>query len=789
MKKKWKQVICFASVFVLMFSGILLRSFAKINDYDAYTDGGTLTPEISADKWESPTEIVNIKMQEKQFVISTMTESKKENNLYFSFPKEGGVRFHGSQTGFFQPDELSVITYQADGEAITMKGGDTKIKFYAKQIPWYFEVYKHDNTKAITYKASDISFGYDKESSLTQVKISSPVEENESLFGLGERFNGLIQNGKTVEMWNYDSLGQLGKENGDYNVGYKNVPIIHSNNGYTVFHNNTYYGIADIADTNSAKYTFSFAGPILDMYIWTGTTIENIDNYCQLTGSSVTIPKYALSYWKGQGGNWWRTAAERANQSLEDFISDNLDKYDELHTPIRVVYLEDIGSTYGDGFSFTGSNENCEHYKVQTTLKNRGVKFLGWINSTYATFEQGIGIAGKSLRDVYHVLPESSVPLVKKAENHNENFETDPYKHWMIDFSNPAAKKWETALLDDFYGNGLIGVMVDYNDNHVRTSAYYPYVGKTGAEMHNLSQYYYTKTLYETFKEQYGEGNFVHIARAGVAGSQSFGAVFAGDQTSTFTGLQQSVSALLSSATSGFNVWGSDIGGLSGYAGRELFARWLEFGTFSPLMRTHGQSEMKDPWEYKTADGVNANQIFQKYYWTRENIVDLVNSGMIRASVENYPMTQSMVVAFPENKAIAKNGTQYMFCDNMLVCPVTKAGVSSLQVQFPEGRWVSIWDGKVYEGDGTGSNRTISAATEEIPVFLQAGAAFPAQMGKDLKFGSINTEDKNTEALVITPATKQKINTVYKDKDTKETIICDVANGTYRVSADQEIFQ
>ena len=49
MKKKWKQVICFASVFVLMFSGILLRSFAKINDYDAYTDGGTLTPEISAD--------------------------------------------------------------------------------------------------------------------------------------------------------------------------------------------------------------------------------------------------------------------------------------------------------------------------------------------------------------------------------------------------------------------------------------------------------------------------------------------------------------------------------------------------------------------------------------------------------------------------------------------------------------------------------------------------------------------------------------------------------------------
>ena len=52
-----------------------------------------------------------------------------------------------------------------------------------------------------------VLLGYDKENQLRKVKIASAIEENETLFGLGERFNGFVQNGKTVEMWkNFKSL-------------------------------------------------------------------------------------------------------------------------------------------------------------------------------------------------------------------------------------------------------------------------------------------------------------------------------------------------------------------------------------------------------------------------------------------------------------------------------------------------------------------------------------------------------------------------------------------------------
>ena len=299
--------------------------------------------------------------------------------------------------------------------------------------------------------------------------------------------------------------------------------------------------------------------------------------------------------------------------------------------------------------------------------------------------------------------------------------------------------------------------------------------------MHNLSQYYYAKAVYETFENYYGEGNFVNIVRAGVAGSQSYSAVFAGDQGSTFIGLQQVVSGLLSSSTTGINVWETDIGGLGHKSDKkkydeELYARWLQFGTFVPLMRAHGSTSWRDPWNY----GGDSEEIFQKYYWTRESIVDLVNSGIVRASVENYPLTQPMIVAYPEQTKLAGNQTQYLFCDTLLVCPVTESGATTVTVQFPEGRWVSLWDGSVVEGD---CQKNIAAPLETIPVYMEAGSAVPMTLGEELKVDGINTVGKNTEALVVTPAVEKKENKIYLDKETTQVYTSDaLGDDTYSVT-------
>ena len=760
MKRIIKKVFALFCIVAILVSTVDMSALAL-----TIQDAPNTIPTIDVE-WHCPTGIVNVEMQEKQFIVSTETDKGKINNLYFSFPTDGGVRFHADQKGYFNPSELSAINYTAEGAAIVMQANDTTVKFYKTAKPWRFEVYNADGKMVIWYLADDINFGYDKDGELQKVKVTSDVGKYEKFFGLGERFGGLIQNNKTVEMWNFDSFSQLASKIGDHNVGYKNIPMLHSNNGYTVFHNSTYYGVVDVADTKEDECSFEFYGPILDMYVWTGTTLDNIDHYLTLTGSTVTVPKYALSYWAGQASALWKSKG-KADEVITEILKTNLDRYEELKTPIKVVYLEALGN-------------DSAYPGVQQLLNSRGVRWIGWLKSTYNTVD-----AAYTASDISEQMGWSNaeIPLVKFDYSRLANYWNGASGEKFVDYSNPLGTKWLATNLKRFMPAGLSGMMVDFNDE-TTIETYYPYIGKSGDEMHNFSQYFYTKAYHDAFAEYYGEGNFVTIARAGVAGSQAHTASFAGDQSSTFLGLQEVVSALLSSSATGINVWGSDIGGLGTSTDTkkndpELYARWLQFGTFSPLMRAHGQSSWRDPWAYSES----SETMFQKYYWTRESIVDLVNSGIIKASVENYPLTQSMIVAYPEQTKLAANESQYLFCDSLLVAPVTKSGATSVKVQFPKGRWVSIWDGTVIEGD---QEVNVDASLDTIPVYLEAGSAVPMTLGAELKIDGVNTEGKNVNALVVAPAVEKKVNTIYLDKETKQTYTSDtLGNDTYSVTSDQ----
>lgn len=755
MKNAIKRIIAFAMAFAVLGPAFGIAPSALTAN----------VPDISVD-WQNPDEIAEVEMQKQQFIISTKTGKGKINNLFLSFPADGGFHLTADNKGFFSPDAVSDISYSTEGAAIVMKAGDTKVKLFTTAEPWRIEVYNQSDEMVVWFTAGQIFFGYDDDGALRKVKIASYAGEDEKFYGLGERFGGFIQNGKQVEMWNMDALNQLQYSYGDHNVGYKNIPLLHSNYGYSVFHNSNYYGIVDVAKTKADECSFEFYGPVLDMFVWTGNTLENINKYCLLTGSSVTVPKYALSYWQGQSQSMWLSEGDEPETVL-GILKTNIEKYEELNTPIRVVFIEGVGS-------------NTKYSSVQDYLKSKGIKFLGWSDSSYRSFDDNYTEAEIAEQAG---LPGAKMPLVKWNYAKLSNYYGKSGEKY-VDYSNPDSVKWLKARLNKFMDKGLIGMMVDYNDNIIVPETYYPYVKLDGTVMHNLSQYYYSKAFYETFEERYGKGNFVNIVRAGTAGTQSFGAAFGGDQSSTFLGLRQSVSALISAAASGINVWGSDIGGLGTSNDprkydAELYARWLQFGTFSPLMRTHGQTGWRDPWNY--GDAESTNKIFQKYYWTRESIIELLNSGIIRASVENYPLTQGMVIAFPEQSELADNNTQYMFCDSLLVCPVTESGETSLEVQFPEGRWVNIWDGSVAES----GERTVSATVDSIPVYLKAGAAFPAKMGNELRFGTANTVGDTAEVLVTAPATEKNENKIYRDTETSEIIVCDkTGENSYSISAE-----
>lgn len=120
--------------------------------------------------------------------------------------------------------------------------------------------------------------------------------------------------------------------------GYKNIPILHSNRGYTLFFNSFYSASADIGYTNEQKYTLEFQGPQFDVYFWTGTPEENLVSYTDLTGKSVLLPKWAYQYSAGAGSEVWTSTGSMYGMAVEA-----MEKYAELGTPnIAAVYVESI---------------------------------------------------------------------------------------------------------------------------------------------------------------------------------------------------------------------------------------------------------------------------------------------------------------------------------------------------------------------------------------------------------------------------------------------------------------
>ena len=724
--------------------------------------------------YESPETITAVEQQDQQFIISTKTKSGKINNFYITFPEDGGVRFCADESGIFKPEKLSEIKYSGEKykngtRAVVMQANDTKVKLYHEVNPWRMEVFNSENEKVVEYSADRIWLGYDKENKLRKVKIASTIDEDETLFGLGERFNGFVQNGKTVEMWNLDSLKQLSREYGDHNVGYKNIPLLHSNQGYSIFHNSTYYGIVDVGESNAKECSFEFYGPILDMYIWTGNSNENITQYHNLTGEAIEVPKWALSYWAGQSSTIWLSEG-KDKETVRDTVFSRLEKYEELNTPIKNIYAEGIAA-------------KLDYLDIVKEMKEKGIHTFGWMDSTYRTHDTAV--TADEISEKAFGTKDDNRPLVQWNDAKLASWWTADGAKW-VDYTSSLSAVWLRERFKPYLESGVYGMMVDYNDN-VAVETYYAGNGGTGDWMHNFSCYYYNKAVNEIFKEYYGEGEYINFARAACAGSHTYTAVFAGDQTADFMGFKQVVSALLSSAASGIHIWGSDIGGMhsSETASRyepEVYARWLAFGTFSPLMRTHAQRDWVDPWEYDKNG--SSTELFQKYYWTRENIVDLVYSGTIKVKHESVPMTQAMVLAYPEQSELATNDTQYLFCDQLLVCPVTEEGASSVDVQFPEGRWVNLWDGTAYEG---GKTINVPAPMDTIPVFVKEGGAFPVLYGEDLDIGTVNTVNKNVNALIVTPTEAKVENTYYVEEDKTETYVCDMSSKeTYCITTEEE---
>ena len=146
---------------------------------------------------------------------------------------------------------------------------------------------------------------------------------------------------------------------------------------------------------------------------------------------------------------------------------------------------------------------------------------------------------------------------------------------------------------------------------------------------------------------------------------------------------------------------GSDIGGFIGHPSGELFARWLELGVFTPLMRAHSviNEKNKEPWEYGSAfTDINRETINLRY-----RLLPYIYTTMEVASSSGIPAMRPMVFEFPDDPRFRETADEFMFGGDLLVAPVLTEGDVQRSVELPEGSGttsfrVPRWEGEVRHG-------------------------------------------------------------------------------------------
>lgn len=202
------------------------------------------------------------------------------------------------------------------------------------------------------------------------------------------------------------------------------------------------------------------------------------------------------------------------------------------------------------------------------------------------------------------------------------------------------------------------------------------------------------------------------LTRSVFPGSLQFTASWLGDNHSTFEQLKESIWGVLKMAMfSGMAMTGPDLCGFNGEADDELCARWMAVGAFFPFSRNHNSISSRvdqEPYNFNTTLLVT-----KKYYAIKYSLLPYWMT-----LYEMHRRRKEMVMR-PFSMVDDENG-QFFVGRDILVCPVTTRGATSVLCKFPD---YSMW----YEFE-TGNKIknftaiTIDAPISHLPVFVRAGA-------------------------------------------------------------------
>lgn len=692
-----------------------------------------------------------------------------------------GKTFTKKSLSVVEKPQATKLAISQQGDIVSLKSDKLKVDVDAKSGKIsYFTL---AGVQLLSEKESGATFtDFDDAGSKTYtVNQSFTLDNDEDIYGLGQQQRGKLSLRNT-------RINMVQGNTDDY------VPFLVSTKGYGLFWDN--YSPTVFEDKPESTSFKSDVGDCIDYYFMFGGNIDgSIAGMRDLTGKAPMFPLWTFGYW----------------QSKERYKSQNelvgvVSKYRELGVPLDGIIQD--WQYWGNNYLWNAmeflNSEFPNPKKMVEDIHNMNAHLIISIWSSFGPqTKQYREMKPKGMLLNFGTWPLSGLDTWPPNREYPSGVEPyDPY--------NPEARDiyWK-YLNKGLFSLGIDGWWMDSSEpDHLdfKPSDFdiQTYLGSF-RKVRNAFPLMTVGGVAEHQRAASSDKRVFILTRSAFAGQQRYGAnTWSGDVNSSWQSLRNQIPAGLNFSMSAIPYWNTDIGGF--FAGaynknwndgsgarnpsfQELYVRWLQFGAFTPMMRSHGTDIPREIYNFGKK-GETIYDAIAKTINLRYSLLPYIYSTAWTVTNSQSAIMRALVMDF-NDKNVRDMNNEYMFGKSILVAPVVHAQYTpetilksntetgwdkkesanenkstavnfiqakSKKVYLPEGAvWYDFWTNEKING---GQEIVKSTTIDEIPLYIKAGSIIP--FGPQVQYATEKKWD-NLEIRVYPGANGEF--TLYEDEN------------------------
>lgn len=655
-----------------------------------------------------------------------------------------GKTFTKKSLSVVEKPQVTKFTINHQGDVISLKSKKLKVDVDVKSGKISYSTLAGE--QLLSEKESGATFtDFDDAGSKTYtVTQLFTLDNDETIYGLGQQQRGKLSLRNT-------RINMVQGNTDDY------VPFLVSTKGYGLFWDN--YSPTVFEDKPECTSFKSDVGDCIDYYFMFGGNIDGSIAYMRdLTGQAPMFPLWTFGYW----------------QSKERYKSQNelvgvVSKYRELGVPLDGIIQD--WQYWGNNYLWNAMEflnpEFPNPKKMVEDIHNMNAHLIISIWSSFGPqTKQYREMKPKGMLLNFGTWPQSG--LDNWPPNREYPSGVEPY-----DAYNPNARDiyWK-YLNKGLFSLGIDGWWMDSSEpDHLdfKPSDFdiQTYLGSF-RKVRNAFPLMTVGGVAEHQRSASSEKRVFILTRSAFAGQQRYGAnTWSGDVNSSWQSLRNQIPAGLNFSMSAIPYWNTDIGGF--FAGaykrgwsegaknpsfQELYVRWLQFGAFTPMMRSHGTDIPREIYNFGKK-GESIYDAIAKTINLRYSLLPYIYSTAWTVTNNQSTIMRALVMDFKDKNVVDMNN-EYMFGKSILVAPVVHAQYTpetivksntetgwdkkdansekesqsvnfteakSAKVYLPEGTvWYDFWTNEKLNG---GQEIAKETTIDIIPLYIKTGSIIP----------------------------------------------------------------